>query len=227
MRIDFPPIRVFAVVMVTAICLLTPLPGKCTNHVGPPKPSCETLPQAALILMPIARTVILNAGMYAGLVILWPHAFAPKQGTTDSFRESFSTPPYMNSKQVFFQLDDDPWFINTILHGIYGSEVYLSARTYGHNAMIGFLYAAFASTTWEYLVESWFHRPSGIDLIWTPFAGAVIGELRFQLMRLILRRVPSRGVRIALVSLLDPLGQLERLMLGCRLGDENGCQMAR
>lgn len=182
---------------------------------GPP--DCSLLSAPVRAMMPIARTVVLDTGMYIGLVALWPHAFSPSVGSRPQFAESWTRPPYMNPHKVFFEADDDPWVINGVLHGIYGSEVFLASRTMGHNGAISFLYALGASITWEYLIESWFHRPSSIDLVWTPVAGAVLGELRFQLVRLIQRRVSYRVPQQLFITLLDPLGQLERLMLGCRL----------
>lgn len=167
--------------------------------------------------MPLVRITLLDAGMYAGLVALWPHAFAPDAGSRAQMRESWSRSPYMNYNRFFFELDDDPWVINGVLHGLYGSEVYLSGRTMGHNGLVSFLYAVFASTTWEYLVEGWFHQPSAIDLTWTPFAGAVLGELRLQLIRIIDRRVNLRFMRGFLITILDPIGQVERALLGCAL----------
>ncbi|MBN2716723.1 MAG: DUF3943 domain-containing protein [Deltaproteobacteria bacterium] len=184
---------------------------------GPPRPECDTLSGATRAKLPLMRTAILDVGMYVGLMVLWPHAFLPTEGSRAQFRESWTQPPYMNGSRIFFELDDDPWVINTVLHGLYGSEVYLAGRTYGHNGFVSFLYAVFASFTWEYLVESWFQRPSGIDLAWTPFAGAVIGELRYQLIRLILRGVSTRVLRNILVTIIDPLGQMERAIMGCRL----------
>ncbi len=189
-----------------------------TDTEGPPRPTtCDTLSGATRVKLPLARIVALDLAMYAGLVILWPYAFSPSEGSIEQFRESWTERPYMNYSKIFFELDDDPWAINTVLHGLYGSEVYLAGRTIGHSGLVSFLYAMFASVTWEYLVEGWFHQPSAIDLAWTPVAGAVIGELRFQLLRIIMMHVSSRMLRNILMTTLDPIGQLERAIMGCTI----------
>ncbi len=83
--------------------------------------------------------------------------------------------------------------------------------------MVSFIYAAAAAFTWEYLVEAWYKRPSAIDLFWTPAGGALLGELRYQLYLLAKHRIAARVPRVLMMSLLDPLGELERLILGCEI----------
>lgn len=62
---------------------------------------------------------------------------------------------------------------------------------------------ALASTTWEYLVEGPWKRPSAIDLVWTPLVGGLLlGEARYRLYR-----ATDWGI---LRTLLDPFGSLER-----------------
>jgi hypothetical protein len=213
-RLAWPP----ATCMLTLLLLIQAPCRANTDAEGPPRPTtCDSLAGTTRAILPLARIAVLDLAMYAGLVILWPHAFSPDQGSREQFRESFSERPYMNYNKVFFELDDDPWVINGVLHGLYGSEVYLSGRTIGHSGLVSFLYAMFASVTWEYLVEGWFHQPSAIDLAWTPVAGAVIGELRFQLLRLIMRHVSSRMLRNILMTTIDPVGQLERAIIGCTI----------
>ena len=203
--------------MLLVLVLLLPVYTNCTEIEGPPAPTCDALSGATKNKLPLIRTVMLETGMYVGLMVLWPHAFLPREGSARQLKESWTHLPYMNYHKNFFELDDDPWVINGVFHGIFGSEIYLAGRTYGHNGLISFLYAEMASFVWEYLVEGWFHRPSLIDLVWTPFAGAALGELRFQLIQIVLRTVSSPILRNALITVLDPLGQLERSIMGCRL----------
>ncbi len=82
--------------------------------------------------------------------------------------------------------------------------------------MISFLFAVFASFTWEYLVESWYQQPSAIDLFWTPIGGVLLGEARFLAHREAGRRISSRIGRTILLVLIDPLGELERVILDCK-----------
>jgi hypothetical protein len=56
-----------------------------------------------------------------------------------------------------------------------------------------------------------FHqRPSAIDLVWTPIAGALLGEGRHQLYGMLDRVGPNGGLlrRVGMI-LLDPFGEAE------------------
>ncbi len=75
--------------------------------------------------------------------------------------------------------DTDRAIFNYAAHPLVGSEYYLLARNRGAEWWQGFLYAAAMSTFWEFFTEAYFERPSKQDLMITPVAGALIGELRY------------------------------------------------
>ena len=76
--------------------------------------------------------------------------------------------------------DEDHWEINYIGHPYAGSLYYNTIRAQGGSMFNSFLFSAFISTGWEYVYEGVAEQPSIQDLIVTPVAGAVLGELIHQ-----------------------------------------------
>ncbi|MBN2802438.1 MAG: DUF3943 domain-containing protein [Deltaproteobacteria bacterium] len=178
--------------------------------------SCSEYPPAVKALAPVARILIIDAAMYSGMAAIWPQAYAPSKSSSAQLKKSWNQAPYWNRHSTFFELDDDPWQINGILHGVYGSEAYIAARTWGKGPVPSFFYSLFASLTWEYMIEGFYQQPSAIDMMWTPVAGTVLGELRYQLLVIAHRKISKKAARITVMTLIDPIGQLERLICGCR-----------
>jgi hypothetical protein len=163
---------------------------------------------------------VLDLFAYTGLVALWPSAFGPGQGSAAQFKSNFHNPPSWSSTTPFWNADGDPAFINIGLHALYGSEAYLAFRSRRHGVPASFAFAVVQTFVWEYFIEGPFHAPSLIDLVWTPFAGAVLGELRLQLLLLIERRMRPGALKSALMFVLDPLGTVERAACHCRLSSD-------
>lgn len=106
--------------------------------------------------------------------------------------------------------DGDPWYWNYITHPVAGAEYYLVARNRGCSLPMSLLYATALSAYWELVTEAYFERPSGQDLVITPLAGLVLGELRYQAKVTVLE---GRGIhagfwRVLAAVLLDPLDAL-------------------
>ena len=97
-----------------------------------------------------------------------------------------------------------------------GAELYHRARTCRLSVPAALAFTAGASVVWEYVFEGNGVRPSAQDLVYTPVAGLVLGEARFQLFRAVGRLSPSTG-RTALTVVIDPFGELERRtgLVGC------------
>ena len=72
-------------------------------------------------------------------------------------------------------------------------------------------FAAGASLAWEYAFEGNGVRPSGLDLVYTPLAGIVLGEARYWAYTAT-GSIGNRPVRAALRVLFDPLGEFERAL---------------
>ena len=76
--------------------------------------------------------------------------------------------------------DEDHWEINYVGHPYAGSLYYNTIRAQGGNPFQSFVFSTFISTSWEYLFEATAEIPSIQDLIVTPIAGSIIGELTHQ-----------------------------------------------
>lgn len=161
--------------------------------------------------VPILHAAGLLTVMRASEAYLWPQPFAE----TDRFKiaihyqEAFSRPPLWDGSRPLFEEDGDRWQINVLGHGLFGSELYLRARVCRLVPWQALLFTAGSSATWEYGFEASGVRPSALDLTFTPLAGLVLGEARFQTWRAV-RKLGSGPLRTTLSAVVDPLGELER-----------------
>lgn len=181
-----------------------------------PETLAEPLPDPAPAsaptwLVPSVHALALMTTMRATEAYLWPEPFAD----TDRFRlashyhDAFSKPPLWDSSRSIFEADGDRWQINVIGHGLFGSELYLRARTCRKPAWQALLFTGLASTTWEYGFEANGVRPSALDLAFTPLSGLVLGEARYFAWSRA-RQLQPGAARTLLSALVDPLGELER-----------------
>lgn len=74
-------------------------------------------------------------------------------------------------------IDDDLWYINYVGHPYQGGYYFNNLRSQGAGFWESAAYGLAQSMIWEYIVEGWFERPSIQDMIVTPLAGALVGEL--------------------------------------------------
>ena len=151
-------------------------------------------------------------GMRLGSALLWPADYGPRAlgDAPAHLREAVSRPPVFRRDRSLLESDGDPWTVNVIGHGLFGSEIYLRSRQCGGAPLAAFAWTAGASIAWEYALEGSVKRPSAIALAWTPIVGGlVLGELRFRAYRALHSEDPGLLRRIAR-GLLDPLGSLER-----------------
>jgi len=151
-------------------------------------------------------------GMRIGTALLWPADYGPGalRRAPGHLREAISRPPLFRTDRSLLASDGDPWTVNVIGHGFFGSEIYLRSRQCGGAPLEALAWTAGASVAWEYGLEGTVKRPSAIDLAWTPIVGGlVVGELRFHAYRWL---DPNRGgvLRQILRTMLDPFGSLER-----------------
>lgn len=161
--------------------------------------------------VPVVHAVGLMTLMRLNEAYLWPRPFAEtdriKLGL--HYEAAFSRPPLWDGSRPLFEEDGDRWQINVLGHGLFGSELYLRARSCHLAAWQALLFTGLASATWEYGFEASGVRPSALDLTFTPASGFVLGEARFQGWRAA-RRIAPGALRTTLSALLDPLGELER-----------------
>ncbi|MFN7955112.1 MAG: DUF3943 domain-containing protein [bacterium] len=120
---------------------------------------------------------------------------------------SNTEPPSMRNFVNAFTLapdwsDGDGHLINWVLHPEMGAEMYLLARNRDYPAWAAFAFSTVGSFAWEFLFEGWVEQPSGIDLALTSTAGAVLGEVRYQVREYLLTQPRStwRDVGIVLAD---------------------------
>ncbi len=145
--------------------------------------------------------------------VIWPDPFAETSLSRagESYEEAFEKPPKWDSHARFLEWDGDPWYVNGIGHALFGSELYLRARTCQNGVLGAFLFAAAGSTLWEYGFEANAVRPSGLDLWYTPTAGLILGEARYAAWASA-RTLRDGGWRSVFTTVLDPFGELERAL---------------
>ncbi len=162
-------------------------------------------------LVPSLHSLGLMTVMRGTEAYLWPDPFAKVSRFGYHYREALTRPPLWDSSRPFFEADGDRWQLNVLGHGLFGSELYLRARACRKPVWQALLFTAGASALWEYGFEANGVRPSALDLVYTPAAGLLLGEGRFQLLHAARRLAPSTG-RNVLKALVDPLGELERAL---------------
>ena len=160
-----------------------------TNAVAPP-------PRAASLAAAIPeRSQLTDAASFKGKRIpLWEATafimvgqFALVEAFRDSWRKDDGY-KFQDGWSHLPQWENDPWYYNYGWHPIAGSEYYLAPRNRGWSPGASFLYAGAMSTFFEYVPENTVQMPSATDLICTPFAGAVLGEIRYSIKQRIAKR---------------------------------------
>lgn len=163
--------------------------------------------------MPSLHGLGLMTAMRLTEAVIWPDPFAETSLSRagESYEEAFTRPPKWDSSERAFEWDGDPWYVNGIGHALFGSELYLRARTCHNGVLPSLLFTVAGSTLWEYGFEANAVRPSGFDLWYTPAAGLVLGEARYALWSSA-RTLRDRNWRSVLTTVLDPFGELERAL---------------
>lgn len=85
-----------------------------------------------------------------------------------NFKTAYTKPPI---------IDNDVWYVNYLGHPYQGANYYNAYRSQGAKIWQCALLTCFHSVFWEYVLEAGFERPSIQDLIVTPVAGSLVGEL--------------------------------------------------
>jgi hypothetical protein len=193
---------------------LAPLPEAAPA----PIPVVVTTPAPATIWsVPIAHSLGVLAGMRLGLSLIWPAAYDPTpfSRSTRQFASAYNRPPEYHGDRSFLESDGDPWSINVIGHGLFGSEIYNRVRQCGGASWQAFAFTAATSAVWEYGIEAFSKRPSALDLVLTPMIGTALGEARYRAHRWLKER-PRGFWRTLGAVLVDPFGEGERVVLGTR-----------
>jgi hypothetical protein len=164
-------------------------------------------------VVPSLHALGLMAGMRVTEAYLWPDPFAETERfvLASHYHEALTKPPLWDTSRPLFEADGDRWQINVIGHGLFGSELFLRARTCRKPVWQALLFTGLSSAAWDYGFEANGVRPSGLDLLLTPAAGLVLGEARYFAWSGAGRLKPG-ALRSVLRALVDPLGDLERAL---------------
>lgn len=101
-------------------------------------------------------------------------------------------------------MDTDWWFHNYVGHPYGGSLYYNAVRSQGASQRQSTFFAFVLSTQWEYFFEAFAERPSIQDLIVTPVAGTILGELSHRLTLHLKKGGTNFGEKV-LILLTNPM----------------------
>lgn len=100
--------------------------------------------------------------------------------------------------------DKDSFFNDYMGHPYAGALYYNMMRSQGGTPLQSFGFTVFQSTLWEYAIESVAEQPSIQDLVITPIAGSLVGEVFHQLSLEILKKRNLNFGQKVLVFFLNP-----------------------
>lgn len=118
-----------------------------------------------------------------------------KKSYRENYKEAFTKPP---------KIDGDKWYINYLGHPYQGAYYFNAYRSQGAKFWQSALFCAGHSLFWEYFIESGFERPSIQDMIVTPLAGSLLGEL-FHFSTVRMSRNGFKWYEAAFVSIFNPM----------------------
>lgn len=181
------------------------------RHGEPRATTPQVEPETTRWSVPVLHTAGLFTAMRATEAYLWPDPFAQTDFGVwlEHYREAYTRPPLFDRDQRPFEWDGDHWALNVFGHGLLGSELYYRPRRCGAGPLAALAFAAGSSAVWEYVFEANGVRPSGLDLVYTPLAGFVLGEARY-VGYAAAGAIRDRTLRSVVRSVLDPFGELER-----------------
>lgn len=183
-----------------ALAPLVTLPAPPLPTIPPPDvaPSTSSLSPTRRLSVVTVGLLGVQVGTLSLMGYLPPDATGWGEGSFDQIIDNDLRGP---------KWDTDHWLWDYVAHPVAGAEYYLLARNRGGTWWQSALYAAGMSTFWEYFTEAYYERPSQQDLVVTPVAGAILGELRWQAKQALRRREPSPW-RTVLTVAIDPLDAL-------------------
>ena len=180
---------------------------------------------------PPEKGLLRNTGIKVGgaLAVMGLLYFLP-ESTTKWDKESMNwksvTSKWVDNVKAGPVIDDDTWFMNYVAHPYWGGVFYMSARSLGYSPMYCFIYSAALSTfLWEYGLEAFAEIPSIQDLIVTPIAGVIVGELFYLAKRGIVRNdyrlLNSKILGHTATFIMDPINEFANLVFKKKTNNNN------
>ncbi len=126
----------------------------------------------------------------------WSSTFV--QDGLDHLGRAYTNPPVW---------DDDHWFHNYLGHPYGGSVYYNTVRCQGASPVQSFVFSAALSVQWEYVFEAVAEQPSIQDLLITPVAGSLLGEVVNQ-ATLAMKQNGTNILEKAFILIMNPMSIL-------------------
>jgi len=111
---------------------------------------------------------------------------------------------YKRAYRILPVVDRDAWFINYLGHPYQGAYTYNSIRSQGAKIWQSALFTTGHTLFWEYGIEAGMEQPSVQDLIITPGAGMLLGEL-FHFATIAMARNGYKWYEKAFVVVFNPM----------------------
>lgn len=112
-----------------------------------------------------------------------------------------------NYKRAYSSLpivDQDAWYINYLGHPYQGAYTYNSIRSQGAKVWQSSLFTVGHTLLWEYGIEASMEQPSIQDLVVTPAAGILLGEL-FHYATMVMAKNGFKWYEKAFVCVFNPM----------------------
>jgi hypothetical protein len=122
----------------------------------------------------------------------------------DKSKTIYWTGNYKRAYRNLPVVDRDAWFINYLGHPYQGAYTYNSIRSQGAKIWQSALFTTGHTLFWEYGIEAGMEQPSVQDLIVTPGAGILLGEL-FHFATIAMARNGYKWYEKAFVVVFNPM----------------------
>jgi hypothetical protein len=142
----------------------------------------------------------------------------PLQSAQDAFWKfnNWNEPTYANWGRNLVSPpvwpDRDALFVNYFIHPWVGATVHLLYRNHGASFWESFFLTFLWAVVWEFVAEGAYERPSLNDIV-ANVSGALMGEAQHRAKLLVRARVHDERLKLVLLSVIDPFGMLETVVL--------------
>jgi len=126
-----------------------------------------------------------------------------KWNKKEKFRMKSISKHYKSSFTAAPVIDNDLWVINYIGHPYQGGFYYNSLRSQNAGASASALFCLSQSLLWEYGWEAGMEQPSIQDIISTPIAGILVGELS-HIATIRMSRNGYRWYEVVVICIINP-----------------------
>lgn len=168
------------------------------------------------------KRLLYNTGLFAATAVgafglLWIAPESISKWDKDEIRENGIMTKWKQNVKAGPVFDEDDFVMNYIIHPWAGGVYYMTARGSGYKPWECFTYSFLMSTFfWEYGIEAFAEIPSWQDLVVTPIAGSIAGELFFVAKKKIIQKdrriLKSKALGNTTLFIMDPFNELLDIM---------------